>query len=111
MTPAQTGAAADATGRFFSRSAGIGRRRHGRGAAPVLDGRFSGGADAGSCYPAGKLSEQAQAGAPLLCAGGAAPPRGACLVAQEAAPEKKRSGHGITCQKSMLPGLLRQKEE
>ena len=47
MTPAQTGAAADATGRFFSRSAGTGRRRHGRGAAPVLDSRFSGGAGAG----------------------------------------------------------------
>ena len=38
---------ADATGRFFSRSAGTGRRRHGRGAAPVLDGKCSGGADAG----------------------------------------------------------------
>ena len=46
-TPAQTSAPADATGRFFSRSAGTGRRRHGRGAAPVLDSRFSDGADAG----------------------------------------------------------------
>ena len=32
---------ADATGRFFSRFAGTGRRRHGRGAAPVLDSGFS----------------------------------------------------------------------
>ena len=46
-TPAQTSAAAAATGRFFSRFAGTGRRRHGRGAAPVLDESFSGGAGAG----------------------------------------------------------------
>ena len=46
-TPAQTSAPADATGRFFSRSAGTGRRRHGRGAAPVLDRKYTGGAQAG----------------------------------------------------------------